>query len=366
MRGDGGWTAYNAPWVVLAAAGGGRRAGGARRGRGRGSRRGAVGTAAVLSWRSPGPTRWLSATIAGRRRDAARRAAGARRVAGEQADHEQDHEQRADRDADPAEHDPGGGVAAAGDPPARGVDLVAALVAEHEREHGADQRAEDEPEDPEHQRRGRLAARARAGLHPAPVGRLVPAGPGPGCCGCGRLRRHRLAAGLLPLALPAAGLPLGLPAALALLPSPRSPGVPMSAEPTDDLVQRASVIRRAVGKGEVVTAMSPYPPPRDFYDEAVDPDGALREAGGAGLALLGPDLAALAAGVREALEDRGVNFRSAGGDAEFHLDPVPRVIGAEEWAALEAGLAQRVRALNAFVADVYGPRRVAEGVVPGG
>ncbi len=111
--------------------------------------------------------------------------------------------------------------------------------------------------------------------------------------------------------------------------------------------------------------MSPYSPPRDFYDEAVDPDGAPREAGGAGLSLLGPDLGALAASTSAALAERGVKFRSAGGDVEFHLCPVPRVFGADEWAALEAGLAQRVRALDAFVADVYGPRRaVAEGVVP--
>ena len=111
--------------------------------------------------------------------------------------------------------------------------------------------------------------------------------------------------------------------------------------------------------------MSPYPPPRDFYDEAVDPDGELREAGGAGVALIGPDLPALRASVRGALDGRGVSFRADGGDAEFHLCPVPRVFGADEWAPLEAGLAQRVRALDAFVADVYGPRRaVAEGVVP--
>ncbi len=111
--------------------------------------------------------------------------------------------------------------------------------------------------------------------------------------------------------------------------------------------------------------MSPYPPPRDFYDEAVGPDGELRDAGGAGVALLGPDVAQLAASVRASLDGRGVGFTSAGGDVAFHVCPVPRVFGAEEWAALEAGLAQRVRALDAFVADVYGPRRaVAEGVVP--
>ena len=47
------------------------------------------------------------------------------------------------------------------------------------------------------------------------------------------------------------------------------------------------------------------------------------------------------------------------------MDPVPRVIDAAEWAAASAGLAQRARALAAFVADVYGERRaVAAGVVP--
>ena len=125
------------------------------------------------------------------------------------------------------------------------------------------------------------------------------------------------------------------------------------------------MIRLTVGKGEGVTATCPYPPSAGFYDEALDPEGEPREAGGAGLALLGDDLPALAAGVRGAVGDRGVGFRSAGGNAEFHIDPVPRVFGAGEWAALEAGLAQRVRALNAFVADVYGPQRaLAEGVVP--
>jgi uncharacterized circularly permuted ATP-grasp superfamily protein len=125
------------------------------------------------------------------------------------------------------------------------------------------------------------------------------------------------------------------------------------------------VVFGRLGKAVCVTVTSPYPPSRDFFDEALDPEGEPREAGGAGLALLGEDLAALAAGVREALDGRGVNFRSAGGVADFLVCPVPRVIGAAEWAELEAGLAQRVRALEAFVADVYGPQRaIAEGVVP--
>jgi uncharacterized circularly permuted ATP-grasp superfamily protein len=73
----------------------------------------------------------------------------------------------------------------------------------------------------------------------------------------------------------------------------------------------------------------------------------------------------LEAGVARAVEAGGVSFFSVGGDASFHLDPVPRVIAGEEWEPLAAGLAQRVRALDRFAADAYGAREiVAAGVVP--
>jgi uncharacterized circularly permuted ATP-grasp superfamily protein len=82
-------------------------------------------------------------------------------------------------------------------------------------------------------------------------------------------------------------------------------------------------------------------------------------------AVLAAGPAQLEARVNETLARAGVGFRSVQGDARFHVDPVPRVITAEDWTAVKRGLAQRVRALNAFVADVYGERRiVAEGVVP--
>lgn len=48
------------------------------------------------------------------------------------------------------------------------------------------------------------------------------------------------------------------------------------------------------------------------------------------------------------------------------LDIVPRIISATEWAHLESGLEQRVRALNAFLDDLYQGEQAAirEGVVP--
>ena len=47
-------------------------------------------------------------------------------------------------------------------------------------------------------------------------------------------------------------------------------------------------------------------------------------------------------------------------DGLFALDPVPRMLTEQEWSELQAGIAQRLLALDAFVADVYGDGRVFE------
>jgi len=62
---------------------------------------------------------------------------------------------------------------------------------------------------------------------------------------------------------------------------------------------------------------------------------------------------------------QGVTFDFAGEERPFPLDAVPRVIEQSEWVGVEAGVAQRVRALEAFLADVYGEQRaVRDGVFP--
>ena len=77
------------------------------------------------------------------------------------------------------------------------------------------------------------------------------------------------------------------------------------------------------------------------------------------------DLAVRADGLSRAFRDRGVTFALSGEERPFPLDLVPRVISSEEWRRIEVGIRQRVRALEAFLADVYGPGRVFEdGVVP--
>src|SRR5216684_2765184 len=66
---------------------------------------------------------------------------------------------------------------------------------------------------------------------------------------------------------------------------------------------------------------------------------------------------------------KGVTFNvygSADGvERIFPFDPIPRVIDASTWANLEAGLIQRVRALNAFLSDIYGDAAIlSDGLVP--
>ena len=62
---------------------------------------------------------------------------------------------------------------------------------------------------------------------------------------------------------------------------------------------------------------------------------------------------------------QGVTFDHAGEERPFPLDIVPRVVSAQDWDIIEPGVSQRVRVVEAFLADVYGSQRcVAEGVVP--
>ncbi|WP_353808389.1 circularly permuted type 2 ATP-grasp protein [Agromyces sp. SYSU T00194] len=62
---------------------------------------------------------------------------------------------------------------------------------------------------------------------------------------------------------------------------------------------------------------------------------------------------------------QGVTFDFAGEERPFPLDAVPRVISAGDWAQVEAGVRQRVTALERFLADVYGPQAcVRDGVIP--
>src|SRR4029078_12875975 len=99
------------------------------------------------------------------------------------------------------------------------------------------------------------------------------------------------------------------------------------------------------------------------YDEVFAAPGQPREhavALAAALADLGPDALTDAGRMRDSIfMQQGITFDAAGvggdgvpdgpvRDPPFPLDLAPRIIPAGEWRDIKRGLAQRIRALNAF------------------
>ena len=118
---------------------------------------------------------------------------------------------------------------------------------------------------------------------------------------------------------------------------------------------------------------------RPSGDAAVAYDEMLDDAGGARphcrpyqswLDRQSPELLAAKRAEADAIFHRvGITFavygEEAGTERLIPFDIVPRIIPREEWRTLEAGLKQRVRALNAFINDIYhGQEILKAGVVP--
>ena len=66
---------------------------------------------------------------------------------------------------------------------------------------------------------------------------------------------------------------------------------------------------------------------------------------------------------------QGITFTVYGaGETTERIIPTdlfPRILPAREWTRIEQGLSQRLRALNAFLADIYGAQKIlADGVTP--
>ncbi len=91
-----------------------------------------------------------------------------------------------------------------------------------------------------------------------------------------------------------------------------------------------------------------------YYDEAFSADSEVRPAyRGLLEGLDRSELATIQGGVQTRLGKADVTFGPEGMRSDFVVDPVPRIITAAEWAELSAGLTQRVRALQMFLADIY-------------
>ena len=109
--------------------------------------------------------------------------------------------------------------------------------------------------------------------------------------------------------------------------------------------------------------------PVQAWDEAMDVKGKVREPYARVYAeidrMSGDDLYARAESLANTYLAQGVTFDHAGEERPFPLDIVPRVVGADEWDIISPGVAQRVKTLEAFLADVYGSQHcVNDGIVP--
>jgi uncharacterized circularly permuted ATP-grasp superfamily protein len=115
-----------------------------------------------------------------------------------------------------------------------------------------------------------------------------------------------------------------------------------------------------------------------FYDEAFEhgSDGApvprahYAELIGQIASMDGSDLRRAAELANRSFLHRGVTFTvysegEQGAERILPFDPIPRILPADEWAIVEAGLRQRIGALNRFLHDVYhGQEILRDGIVP--
>lgn len=105
------------------------------------------------------------------------------------------------------------------------------------------------------------------------------------------------------------------------------------------------------------------------FDEMFDPQGNVRGPYKGIFAELEPadasDLQARADALDRAFINQGITFSLSGQERPLPLDLVPRVISATEWTRLERGITQRVRALEAYLDDIYGEQHILrDGVIP--
>ncbi|MEM6689857.1 MAG: circularly permuted type 2 ATP-grasp protein [Planctomycetota bacterium] len=105
-----------------------------------------------------------------------------------------------------------------------------------------------------------------------------------------------------------------------------------------------------------------------FFDELIDVDGQARPDASALIRLLAKvpveELRNRQHAIERTLFRMGVTFTvysdSAGTEKIMPFDLIPRIISAMQWRHIEAGLKQRIAALNLFLTDIYGPKRIIQ------
>src|ERR1700741_4188027 len=104
-----------------------------------------------------------------------------------------------------------------------------------------------------------------------------------------------------------------------------------------------------------------YPPNTSYYDEIMNPEGAVRsnwrklieplaQMGGASFARRWQE-------GRRLIHENGTAYNvysdPRNTDRPWPLDPIPLVLDRPEWEAIEAAITQRAQLLNAILADLY-------------
>jgi uncharacterized circularly permuted ATP-grasp superfamily protein len=104
----------------------------------------------------------------------------------------------------------------------------------------------------------------------------------------------------------------------------------------------------------------------DFYDELIAPDGnpwplaapLFKQIN----ALTPKELRRRQRAAEQLLHQQGITFsvygNKKGTEKIFPFDIIPRIVSGDEWRVLEAGLKQRVEALNLFVDDIYHDQKI--------
>ncbi len=119
--------------------------------------------------------------------------------------------------------------------------------------------------------------------------------------------------------------------------------------------------------------LAAYPEASGRYDEMFEADGAPRAPwrplfdylSGASPALIRERLESVARQVRENGVTYNVYADPQGADRPWDLDLLPLIIGHEEWAGIEAAVAQRATLLNRVLGDIYsGEALLAGGLLP--
>jgi uncharacterized circularly permuted ATP-grasp superfamily protein len=159
---------------------------------------------------------------------------------------------------------------------------------------------------------------------------------------------------------PAADTSLALPQTAAI--GQDRPGRTDTGDRAEAVVAMTSSEDRTANPGDGAELPQPF-------DEMVDTDGATRPSHGVlakAVGRLGSEGLEERARLRDAyLDQQGITFTLSGRERPLPMDLVPRILTASEWRTIESGVVQRIRALEAFLADLYGPAEVlADGIIP--